>query len=118
MNPDEFIPIAGNFMIAAFFLIAPLLLARSWFPRSTRMLESIAWPVIIVITAVVILGAILPYLLMVIVPILVIAVMIGVIMALYRHRSGRRQHKRPRGQRKPGRVQPIRRPAGRQRRSN
>ncbi len=120
MNADdlnELIPIAGNLIIVAFLLIGPLLLARRWFPRSTRMLESIAWPVIIGIAAVVILAAILPYLFMIIFSVLALAVTIGVIMALYRHRSGGRQHKRPRSQKKPGRVQPVRRPAGRQRRN-
>jgi len=70
MNPDALIPIATNFTVAFFFLLAPLLLARKWMPRSTRLAERLAIPVLggVVLLALLVTAA--PHLLVLLIPIL------------------------------------------------
>ena len=116
MNPDELIPIAGNLIIVIFLLLSPLLLARRWFPRSTRMLESMAIPVIGGILLLVLLATAAPYLLV----LFIVFLGIGILLGLYRlmqQRGKRKRHGKARSRqgRQAGRHQVVKRPPGRQR---
>lgn len=114
MNPDDLIPVAINFILVLFFLLAPLMLARKWMPGATRLAEKLAIPVLGGVTLLSLLSAVAPYLLSLAVLLLVICIPLGLYAVIRQHNRRRRSAvARSRHGRQAGRHQVVRRPPGR-----